>query len=325
MSKELIRHESLGSPEEIKFIITEVLSKKNMPIKDIKEFLMSTTRYIRVPIDGIIDLLSFLNLVDIEREKISINSDGVEFLKSIESGADFKYALISRLIDEIIKNSDNWLEFFDEDKIRYDWYKEKYTIMNDSFTLKYSPVKNLLIESNFLTVSRNAPNVLYIDNLFIEKFGLKIKEIHRRKSIQQLKDRQELIEKQGREAEEFVLLYELKRLSNHLLKEKVIRISEFDVSAGFDIISFETENSKELDRFIEVKSYSGIPNFFWSQNEIEFSKMKKHSYYLYLVDRTKMKSEKYEPIIIQNPFETVFCDEKSWRKNTETWHIIQLI
>ena len=78
-----------------------------------------------------------------------------------------------------------------------------------------------------------------------------------------------------------------------------------------------------LNRFIEVKSFSGNESFFWSRNEIDVAKIKENEYFLYLVDRTKMNNDGYEPIIIQNPYEHVLNNEQ-WSKRIEKYYLSKM-
>ena len=51
--------------------------------------------------------------------------------------------------------------------------------------------------------------------------------------------------------------YEQNRLIGHKNYEKIEIISNIDVSAGYDIISFKSKDSVNTDKLIEVKSYKG--------------------------------------------------------------------
>jgi len=70
-----------------------------------------------------------------------------------------------------------------------------------------------------------------------------------------------------------------------------------------------------IDRFIEVKSYDREVSFFWSRNEVEKAKELKGKYYLYLVDRSRIKENDYKPQQFQDPYKKVFENE-IWRKQT---------
>src|SRR3546814_1902936 len=59
----------------------------------------------------------------------------------------------------------------------------------------------------------------------------------------------------GAAAAIWVVQYERERLSGHPMQEQIRRVSEDDVSAGTDLVSFASVHSIRHDRFIEVKSH----------------------------------------------------------------------
>lgn len=121
-------------------------------------------------------------------------------------------------------------------------------------------------------------------------------------SPKQLENKLELQAIRGEQAEEFVLQLERLRLKNHPHLDAIKRISITNTSAGFDIQSFESNNSTCIDKYIEVKSYTGQPGFYWSINEINFAKKKGVSYCLIVVDSNKIHLDEYEPSEIRNPY-----------------------
>ena len=119
----------------------------------------------------------------------------------------------------------------------------------------------------------------------------------------------------GEEAEIFVLNFERERLEN---KIGIDWVAEYSIAEGYDISSFQQIESEYNDCFIEVKSYSGTPYFFWSRNEVDISRIKGDHYFLYLVDRKQMSNNGYKPIIIQNPFNEVLNND-NWLKQIEKY------
>lgn len=117
--------------------------------------------------------------------------------------------------------------------------------------------------------------------------------------MEALKKQLEGSEIAGEKAELFVLSYEKKRIGKPLC-ESVQRISEIDVAAGYDIVSFNSAQSQHPDRFIEVKAISES-GFYWSKNEYAIAKLKGNQYYLYLVELSRTNEPGYVPEIIQNP------------------------
>ena len=124
-------------------------------------------------------------------------------------------------------------------------------------------------------------------------------------------------EENGKLAELFVFNFERNRLGN-LLGKRVAIISKINVSAGYDIISYNDSNSINYDRFIEVKSFKDKPHFYWSKNEREKACQYKEKYYLYLVDLSQINNPKYCPIIIQNPYYNLSDD--LWSYEPISWY-----
>jgi hypothetical protein len=110
--------------------------------------------------------------------------------------------------------------------------------------------------------------------------------------------------------EEYVLSEERKRLSRlgrDDLAELVLRISKTNVSAGYDVKSFEEDGSP---RYIEVKSSTGTQlRFEWSHNERNYAATQGRHYWIYFVPRA-YDLQRYPPIfMIQNPIAFVNAKE----------------
>ena len=129
--------------------------------------------------------------------------------------------------------------------------------------------------------------------------------------IEQLKKQLEENRQAGEKAEQYVLQYEKKRNDKNSLAEKVRIISDIDVCAGYDIVSFDSNDSDDYDRFIEVKAVSKSKSFYWSSNELNTARLKGKHYYLYLVDLNKVSDENYIPDIINDPAGVLF-DSEEW-------------
>jgi hypothetical protein len=118
----------------------------------------------------------------------------------------------------------------------------------------------------------------------------------------------------GAAAELWVVQYERERLSAHPLRDQIRRVSEDDVSAGYDIVSFASVHSIRHDRFIEVKSHGKRKVFHWSRNEIATAVEFGEDYALYLVDRDRCEQAGYSPHMITGPTPDMFAlPESGWR------------
>ena len=118
----------------------------------------------------------------------------------------------------------------------------------------------------------------------------------------------------GAAAEVWVVQYERERLSGHPLQDQIRRVSEDDVSAGYDIVSFASVHSIRHDRFIEVKSHGERKVFHWSRNEIATAVEFGEDYALYLVDRGRCEQAGYSPHMITGPTPEMFAlPDSGWR------------
>jgi hypothetical protein len=218
----------------------------------------------------------------------------------------------------IVLNADAaFHDIFCSEYISYDIIYHSIQIDNSAFPLKYACFKQLLIDFGVLKEHPAQGLNKYIINGRYKKIFDKeiLPEIKKRKlGIEELRKSLEQNQIYGEEAERFVLKFEKDRLNG----EKAIDwVAEYSASDGYDIASYETVYSNSHDRFIEVKSYSGEPYFFWSRNEMDIARIKKNSYYLYLVDRSRMNAPGYIPIIIQDPYNNVLKNGTEWEQRIE--------
>lgn len=116
----------------------------------------------------------------------------------------------------------------------------------------------------------------------------------------------------SRIAEEYVLKGErarLERISAIKQSKSIDHVAVKNVAAGYDIASFDNQNSVVHDRFIEVKVGKPTPiNFFLSRNEFETAKRIKDKYCIYYVCIKNKKPQ--ELFIFCNPTETIMKDPK---------------
>lgn len=141
-------------------------------------------------------------------------------------------------------------------------------------------------------------------------------------SIEELQKKLQQDIEHGEQAERFAFEYEVRRLKQMDIKNPPVRISAFDVTAGYDIVSYENKSSDGYDRFIEVKAVSKS-GFFWSKNECETAKVKRERYYLYLVELGRVGNPEYIPEIIQDPASSVM-ESDQWFVEAQSYHIRRL-
>ena len=203
----------------------------------------------------------------------------------------------------------------------YDIDKCQVSFRNELLPLSYAPIRNVLISQGFLIVERDEHKTLFLVHSDFEKIlAWFCKKSSNTLTLEQLKARLEANSIAGAKAESFVLEYEKRRIGNLTLQSKIKLISEVDVCAGYDIVSFESNTSSYYDRFIEVKAISRNLGFFWSKNELEIAKLQGEKYFLYLVDLSRIADKEYTPIIISNPALTVMSSS-DWLVEPDSYHI----
>lgn len=107
----------------------------------------------------------------------------------------------------------------------------------------------------------------------------------------------------GEKAENYV--YELESVKLKNTKYLPVIVSSENIALGYDIKSYSIEGD---EMFIEVKALTESFSFFWSNNEIQISKLLKNQYFIYCVE-----FDKGEPIsifkIIKDPYRFIVVEK----------------
>lgn len=322
MLKELNHYENLGSPNFFWELFNQLAhSSKPWTVNNIQKYFYNRIIDSTTVFDGCLPLAQIIGVLKIDKNNIvTLESSIVEYLKTP------RY-LQNKLTERILlnfKNDEIFHKIFCSKNISYDIVYHSIQINNSAFLFKYSNLKHLLINFGFLYPHPDTHIHKFVIHsrykIFFDKTIMP--EIQKRKiGIEEFQKISEKKQIYGEIAENFTVNYEKKRLLGHNNIIGVQKISQYDVSAGYDIISFDSISSREQDRFIEVKSFVDVPSFYWSRNEIDASRLKKDKYYLYLIDRSHIADKDYIPTIIQNPFEKIILNNLDWDKRVEKYFI----
>lgn len=319
MLKELKKYENLGTPLYFWELFHALKKDDIWTEKDISSYFFNKIIDERSIFDGCIPLLKLSKIISVDEE-------------SKEIGIDFQFKYIFHT-EELCKQKllEGFLNAFHKDEIFYEIFSSENSshdivykaiqIDYSAFGLKYANIRKLLIDFDFLRPHPDFPQKKLIINSKWTKFFDKnfAPEIRKREiGIDELKRNLEQQQINGEEAEKFVLNFEKNRLKE---KEGIEWIAPYDSGAGYDILSFNNKDSKENNRFIEVKSYTGNnPYFYWSQNEVSTAKKKQRNYYLYLVNREDINNKDYNPIMISNPIKNILKND-NWNKEVNVYYI----
>ncbi len=292
MLDELKNLEYHGGKNGLLFFVCDVIGNRHIKVQDAEVLCMHAPGKHLLSVDSLINYCLALGW-------IQVSDDIISLAPALESDIGDKDIMNSALIVSTVKQL--FAEgILDSNMFSYDAVQCCFFFKNELFPLSLSCVRNLLISQGFLIPDRTPQGAhFYIsaeyDSLIAEQCRTKRKQL----SLDALKRQLENNEIAGEKAELFVLSYEKKRIGQPLC-DSIRRISEIDVTAGYDIVSFNSAQSRHPDRFIEVKAISES-GFYWSKNEYETAKLRGEFYYLYLVELSKIDESEYAPEIIQNP------------------------
>jgi len=317
--------DNFGRFDEIAYVLGHILTNRPKYIEDIKKHALEDRRLRRTPIQNILSLLLFLKLVQVVGDQLLLSKKGLLLKDKFFGKEEFKHIFTIMLIKKIL-NDEKLNEVFRINNIEFNLNENLYSIKHSKIPLRLANFRNLLVDMSVFKYLESNHRYLFINDAYLSVMRGRIKRQRKKKSLEQMKRGMARAERLGVSAELLILDYEKSRLRKHQKIEEIKIISDIDVTAGYDIVSFDSLKSESLDRFIEVKSFGEKKNFYWSENEINISKRLKEKYFLYLVDRTENNDKEYKPVIIKNPYEKVYLNEDSmWIKHPTSWYFEMII
>lgn len=319
MLAELEHYENLGTPSYF-WELLKMLGEKDehWTVENIHEYFFNRIVDGKSVFDGCLPFAQVLGVIKVDdKNVVYVDQDFTEFLMSERY---MRGKLIERML-LVLKEDEAFQTIFSSPNISYDVIYNLIQVDNSAFGFRFSNFRQLLVSFEFLNRHPDRHIRKFIVNqkyrILFDKIILP--EVRRRKiGIESLEERLAQRQIRGAEAEDFVLTFERNRLSSHPKLQSVQKISDYDVGAGYDVVSYNDVDSTEHDRFIEVKSCSINRRFYWSRNEVSQARIMRGRYFLYLVDAEKVNQTEYEPLMIQNPYENVFMNE-TWQREEQSW------
>lgn len=267
-----------------------------------------------------IEFLRMLNLIEINKDTIIVKPAYKELLQDIQKSDQPSKVVIKYLIKHMYNTPNEFREYANQFLSNFSLHGEHYEFKPTlKQKLQYSGIRNFLMELHVLDYDSTDAKYV-IEDYFVVAYQ-EFNEGHL-VSDKNFKKIQNMKEKIGRAAEEVVLEYEKARLSEfpHVVN-KIEHIAIKDVSAGYDIKSFEhSEEGAFIPRLIEVKAVSSWDyRFYWTKNEIETSRLNSTNYYLYLLPvYTKNEFDLKSMKKIRDPFTNVYNNKNIWTPTIET-------
>lgn len=304
----LRRYNNVGDVNGITYFLKIVLAEPRIQ-KSSAQKLCALRNDIRLNFPVVVSLFEYLEVIEEKAGYLHPTKIGNSLLKANDIDKELcKLCFIKAIEDDLIDTS----------SIHYSVKNDKYIMKRYGFAVSAALFRNILLQYHAL---QECSGDYIIASEYEEVFAECQKKHNMAISIEELKNQLENQKIQGERAERFVLSYEVKRLAGHPNLNKIKQISVIDVTAGYDILSYNNVNSEKLDRFIEVKSYIGNPHFYWSQNEIEKARLYEDKYCIYLIDVSRVEDIEYEPRIIQNPATCIIASDE-WILNPTSYMVI---
>lgn len=231
-----------------------------------------------------------LRTIDDGKTLLNLNAEQRQYLLSVLIESEYRVELEGILGKFRVDHNQN-IWFYDSKIPNKSWNQD---------------LVNVLFQLGFLTFTSSRIEIDIHENIVVSRIRHRIT-----KSEQQLLEMLSARRETGRAAEALTLQFEKQRLITagyEHLALAVTRISDQDVFAGYDVISFNGKKSGlEHDRYIEVKGTSGKnPVFYWSRNEIEMAKKYGNQYWIYLWTEVRSESQGKLERVIQNPYKVFF-------------------
>ena len=282
--------------------VLRFLRREASPLPALRDYMMDDGPEAAESLKGMLQLLRYLGYVVGDEAELRINTNdevtAEQFLQNMFNKLEEDGVLstmlappITSLVGEIV------------------------VINNGLLPRKYSPLRNFLLNSKIMRDTDGSMDILNVDEKYTYLFKKYAEVGSKPKSSKEFEKELEDRARRGREAEEFVVAYERRQRSGHPGCDKIRRVSEENVEAGYDVASYASDASAELDKFIEVKSYLGAKRIYWSRNEQKVAEKLGAAYFLYLVDSDRIQEPGYEPEIIANPHQALQNAERT----CETW------
>ena len=309
MREELRRNTSVGNKAGIVLFMSIVFDKEVTSCEAIRG-LCSYISSAELNYLSALYLFDDLQIIEFDGKRLRLSKKGELFTNQSSDERLFEIGCLA--IEHVIQD-----ELLNCAEIKYSPESNIIKFPINAFSLSAAIYRNFLLAINALFIDNGMISVSSdYEKCFEKHCSAANKKITQEELLKQLKKQQI----DGDQAELFVISCENIRLSNSGKTAK--RISQIDVSAGYDILSYENDCSEDYDRYIEVKSYHGKPHFYWSDNERNTSKMLTDHYYLVLVDIDHISNDNYEPIIIRDPFNNLHDD--SWLIKPQSFFVCQI-
>ncbi len=299
-------------------VFSEIVNESSLLQKEFieKTYLRNATHF-----DETVKFLQELGLIETKENKVALKSKYEEFLIGLKEVRRPKEKVKKFIIDYFVSRKTSFSEYLNEFFSQFHFENKQYEFTpSASQRLKYSGLRNFLIDLEFMYL--DSTETKYIIAEAYSSTYTKFKQSGQVSPEEFLKAQQRKDEI-GKAAEIQIIEYEKERLSLFPdLAEKIEHTTLRDVSAGYDIKSFDgkfNNDGNPIRRHIEVKAVSPQDyGFHWTRNEVEKSKYYNQDYYLYLLPVINKETFDLKALkIIKDPYSNIYEQESEWDRTYE--------
>jgi hypothetical protein len=255
----------------------------------------------------ILSLCSYAGLISYKKGHVKLTELGILFLSKNPTGTYEITNEQKRFISENLILSGPWMsrarDIFLNFVPNYKKVTFEFDSVNNPLPKRFNAILYLLMT---LSVIEDLKGLYTVTPNYVSKVVSLRAEIEI-KTEEQLIEMLEANRKLSDHAEDSVVEYERSRLiklGRNAEADLVRKISKLNVSAGYDIESFDGDKPQlEYNRFIEVKaSQNKEIRFFWTYNELKTAEKLGDRYWIYFIGNfTQSDHNLPSPIMIRNP------------------------
>lgn len=330
----LKRHRDLGRRRDFHRILFEGLWDRNWcSLESLRKYCVDRVYGLGGRFDAVIDFLDCLGYLKRRPGEVALTKNARKHLATAQQSRKLSFEPL--VVDAVRAcERDKVLGYVFPSLELEDLSTDvKVTFPIAAVPLRFLPLQNAFRELGLLEVFGRPPLRVqicpHLTQWFLRDICKKI-ELEAEStgvSANELRRSLKLQERIGRQAEEFIVRHERRIWHGHPAIDLIRRISDSDVTAGYDVRSFDDWTAVTCNRLIEVKSVDSSLTFFWTANEVSTAKTTADQYILALVERHRMDSMDYEPIYIRNPFSALIkCTNEriisaDLTMSVDTWRI----
>lgn len=231
LNEKLEKRSKIGSPRSIQFVASW-LGKDTTNIETIKAMASNTSGINSSEVEPVVWLFDSMGIVKMAGEYVECNH---ELRQKYNQG---EQAFSDWFLDRFIEFSLNE-GIIEIDTITYSIEHDAFIMSSTTIKQRHACYRNVLTDYRVITL---LPDARYLVNERLDK-AIKTPTRHRVISEKQLLHNLQLQREQGERGELFVLEYEKQRITNKALHDGIKRISIIDVTSGFDIVSYNSNES----------------------------------------------------------------------------------